>query len=237
MRVALVTGAATGIGLATADLLEERGWSVARNHLPGQRVGGNGYPADVSDPGAVAAMVERIAAELGAVSLLVSNAAAMVMGAIERVSEADFWHVVDTNLGGYFHCARACAPGMTAAGWGRIVAISSEWGQTGWPNATAYCASKAGMISMTKAFARELGPGGVTANAIAPGPIDTPQLEVDAAAAGVSVEEIRRRYAAVTPLGRVGDPGEVARTVAFLASDAAGSLTGQVLAPNGGGTP
>jgi NAD(P)-dependent dehydrogenase (short-subunit alcohol dehydrogenase family) len=236
MRVALVTGAATGIGLATADLLEERGWRVARNHLPGQEVRGHGFAADVSDPAAVNAMVERIAAELGAVSLLVSNAAAMVMGAIERVPDTDFWRVVDTNLGGYFNCARACAPAMAGAGWGRIVAISSEWGQTGWPRATAYSASKAGMISMTKALARQLGPSGITANAIAPGVIDTPQLEVDANDAGVTLDEIKRRYASAAPLGRIGDPREVAMAVAFLASDGAGSLTGQVLAPNGGTT-
>jgi 2-hydroxycyclohexanecarboxyl-CoA dehydrogenase len=236
MSVALVTGAATGIGRATADVLEERGWVVARNHLPGQQVAGRGYAADVRDSASVDAMVQRIAAELGSVSLLVANAAAMVMGAIERVSEAEFWRVIDTNLTGYFNCARACAPSMVDAGWGRIVAISSEWAQTGWPRATAYCASKAGMISMTRALARQLGPSGITANAIAPGVVDTQQLEVDAADAGVTVEEVKRRYAAATPLGRIGDPREVALTVAYLASDAAGSLTGQVLSPNGGTT-
>ncbi|MGZ4430485.1 MAG: SDR family NAD(P)-dependent oxidoreductase [Gaiellales bacterium] len=237
MRVALVTGAASGIGAATAVLLEQRGWRVACNDLPGRAVRGHPAPADVSDPDAVNAMVERIAAELGPVSLLVCNAAAMVMGAIERVSEADFWRVVDVNLGGCFNCVRACAPSMVGAGWGRIVAISSEWGQTGWPRATAYSASKAGMISMTKALARQLGPSGITVNAIAPGVIDTPQLEVDAADLGLSLDETRRRYASQTPLGRIGRAEEVAAAVAFLASDAAGSLTGQVLAPNGGTTP
>jgi NAD(P)-dependent dehydrogenase (short-subunit alcohol dehydrogenase family) len=92
------------------------------------------------------------------------------------------------------------------------------------------------MISMTKALARQLGPSGITANAIAPGVIDTPQLEVDANDAGVTLDEIRRRYASAAPLGRIGDPREVAMAVAFLASDGAGSLTGQVLAPNGGTT-
>jgi 2-hydroxycyclohexanecarboxyl-CoA dehydrogenase len=237
MRVALVTGAASGIGAATAELLEQRGWRVAHNDLPGRTVRGHPAPADVSDPRAVDAMVERIAAELAPVSLLVSNAAAMVMGAIERVGQADFWQVVDTNLGGYFNCARACAPAMVEAGWGRIVAISSEWGQIGWPRATAYSASKAGMISMTKALARQLGPSGITVNAIAPGVIDTPQLAVDAADLGLSLDDTRRHYAAQTPMGRIGRPEEVAAAVAFLASDAAGSLTGQVLAPNGGTTP
>jgi 2-hydroxycyclohexanecarboxyl-CoA dehydrogenase len=236
MKVALVTGAATGIGAATADLLEEGGWHVVRNHLPGQRVAGTGAEADVSDPDAVDAMVARIRTELGAVSLLVANAAHMVMGAIEQVSEHDFWRVLDVNLGGYFNCARACAPAMVESGFGRIVAISSEWGQTGWPRASAYAASKAGVISLTKALARELGPSGVTVNAVAPGVIDTPQLDVDAADAGVARDEIVRRYAQAAPLRRIGQPREVAAAVAFLAADHAGCVTGQVLAPNGGTT-
>jgi 2-hydroxycyclohexanecarboxyl-CoA dehydrogenase len=236
MRVALVTGAAGGIGRATADLLEQRGWTVARNDLPGVAVTGHAAPADVSQPLAVNAMVQRVSDELGPVSLLVANAARMVMGPVEQVPESEFWRVVDTNLGGYFACARACAPAMAQAGWGRIVALSSEWGQVGWSRATAYSASKAGVISLTKALARQLGPGGITVNAIAPGAIDTPQLEVDAADLGRSLDETKRLYASATPLGRVGRPEEVAATVVFLASEQAGSLTGQVLAPNGGTT-
>jgi NAD(P)-dependent dehydrogenase (short-subunit alcohol dehydrogenase family) len=236
VRVALVTGAAGGIGRATADLLEGRGWRVARNDLPGRGVGGHAAPADVADPDAVNAMVTRVSSELGPVSLLVANAAHMVMGRIEELPEPEFWRVVDTNLGGYFNCVRACAPAMVSARWGRIVAISSEWGQIGWPRATAYSASKAGMISLTKALARELGPGGVTANAIAPGAVDTPQLGVDAADLDLPLEEVKRLYASRTPLARIGRPEEVAATVAFLASERAGSLTGQVLSPNGGTT-
>ena len=120
---------------------------------------------------------------------------------------------------------------MAQAGWGRIVALSSEWGQVGWSRATAYSASKAGVISLTKALARQLGPGGITVNAIAPGAIDTPQLEVDAADLGRSLDETKRLYASATPLGRVGRPEEVAATVVFLASEQAGSLTGQVSRP------
>ena len=162
MRVALVTGAAGGIGRATADLLERRGWAVARNDLPGVSVAGHPAPADVSDPDAVNAMVRGVSDGLGPVSLLVANAAHMVLGPIEQMPESDFWRVVDTNLGGYFACARACAPAMAQAGWGRIVALSSEWGQVGWPRASAYSASKAGVISLTKALARQLGPSGIT---------------------------------------------------------------------------
>ncbi len=232
--MALVTGAATGIGAAAAALLERRGLTVARNHLPAQSVPGYSAPADVADPDAVDAMVARVRADLGPVSVLVCNAAHMVMGAIDEVGPDAFWRVVDTNLTGSFNCMRACAPGMTAAGWGRIVTVASGWGVTGYPRASAYSASKAGIISLTKAVARELGPHGITANAVAPGIIDTPQLDVDAADAGVSAAEIRVRYADRVPVGRIGRPEEVAAMVAHLCSDAAGTITGQVVGVDGG---
>jgi NAD(P)-dependent dehydrogenase (short-subunit alcohol dehydrogenase family) len=234
MRVALVTGAATGIGAATADLLERNGLAVARNHLPGQAVPGYSAPADVSDARDVAGMVERVRGELGPVAVLVCNAAHMVMGAIDEVGPEAFWQVLDTNLTGSFNCIRACAPGMSSAGWGRIVTIASGWGVSGYPRASAYSASKAGVISLTRAVARELGPHGVTANAVAPGVVDTPQLEVDAADAGVSLELIRARYAEQVPLGRVGRPDEVAAVVAHLCGEAAGTITGQVVGVAGG---
>ena len=234
MRVALVTGAATGIGAATADLLERRGFRVARNHLPGQLVPGYPAPADVADARAVDDMVARVQADLGPVEVLVCNAAHMVMGGIDEVGPDAFWKVIDTNLTGSFNCIRACAPAMAGGGFGRIVTVASGWGVTGWPRATAYSASKAGLISMTRAVARELGPHGVTANAVAPGVVDTPQLDVDARDAGVGPAEIRARYGAQVPLGRVGRPEEVAAVVAHLCSEEAGTITGQVVPIAGG---
>ena len=234
MRVALVTGAATGIGQATADVLEARGFAVARNHLPGQHVPGYSAEADVSDPAAVGRMVENVTRDLGPVSVLVANAAYMVMGAIEDVDAGEFWRVVNTNLTGTFACIRACAPEMAEAGWGRIVSVASDWGRTGWPRATAYCASKGGIISLTRAAALELGPHGVTVNAVAPGIIDTPQLQVDADDAGVSMAEMHERYAQEVPLRRVGRPAEVAEVIAHLCSDAAATITGQIVSVNGG---
>jgi NAD(P)-dependent dehydrogenase (short-subunit alcohol dehydrogenase family) len=234
MRVALVTGAATGIGAATADLLERRGFRVARNHLPGGAADGYSAPADVADSAAVDDMVEQVRADLGPVEVLVCNAAHMVMGGIDEVGPDAFWKVIDTNLTGSFNCIRACAPAMADAGFGRIVTVASGWGVTGWPRASAYSASKAGLISMTRAVARELGPHGVTANAVAPGVVDTPQLDVDARDAGVGPAEIRDRYGAEVPLGRVGRPEEVAAVVAHLCSEEAGTITGQVVPIAGG---
>ena len=123
---------------------------------------------------------------------------------------------------------------MVEAGWGRIVNVTSDWGRTGWPRATAYCASKGGIISLTKAAALELGPHGVTVNAVAPGIIDTPQLQVDADDAGLPMAEMHERYAREVPMGRVGRPAEVAEVIAHFCSDAAGTITGQIVSVNGG---
>jgi len=229
-----VTGAATGIGAATADLLEERGYAVARNHLPGQLVAGYSAEADVSDPVAVGQMVGDVTRDLGPVSVLVANAAYMVMGQIGQVGAGEFWRVVNTNLTGTFACIRACAPAMAEQRFGRIVNVASDWGRTGWPRATAYAASKAGVISLTKATALELGPHGITVNAVTPGIVDTPQLQVDADDAGVPLEQILETYAAEVPLGRVAQPRDIAEVIAHLASDVAATITGQIIPVNGG---
>jgi NAD(P)-dependent dehydrogenase (short-subunit alcohol dehydrogenase family) len=125
---------------------------------------------------------------------------------------------------------------MRERGFGRIVVTASEWGVIGWPNATAYAASKGGLISLVKSAARALGPHGVAVNAIAPGITDTPQLQVDADDAGITLAEMVDRYALDVPLGRVGRPEDIAEVVAFLCGDAAIALVGQVLQPNGGTT-
>lgn len=236
MTVAIVTGAASGIGRAIVDRLEADGWSVARNELPGVAVEGYAAPADVADPEQVRAMVEQVERGLGPIALLVNNAATVQLGAIDEVPEQEFWRMIDVNLSGAFYCAQACATSMTRQQFGRIISMSSEWGQIGWPHASAYCATKAGLISLTKALARALGPAGVTANAIAPSVVDTPGLRIDAEHAGISLDEMRRRYAAQIPLQRLADPSEIASLVSFLASHAAGTITGQLICPNGGTT-
>lgn len=241
MALALVTGALGGLGRATARRLAEDGMTVAVNDRDSGseleklavELGGVPAPADVSDPVAV----RRMVAGLGVpVDLLVVNAAYMTMAPLAEHDLDDWWRVIDTNLGGAFACVQAVLHGMQEQGSGRIVLVSSEWGVIGWPGATAYSASKAGMISLTKSLARELGPYGIAVNAIAPSVIDTPQLDVDARDAGVDRAEILRRYAGRAPLARVATPEEVAGAIAFLGDARLPSLTGQIVHVNGGTT-
>lgn len=235
---ALVTGAVQGIGKAIAQRLAADGARVAVNDREpsaaldelAASVGGIAAPADVSSRPQVSDMVTRT----GPVDILVCNAAYMTMSPFLGHPAPDWWKIVDTNLTGTFHLIQAVLPGMRGRGGGRIVIVTSYWGVTGWPNATGYAASKAGLIALTKTLGRELAPEGIIVNAVAPGVIATPQLEVDASDAGVSVEEVQRRYAGHIPLGRVGRPEEIAGAVAFLASQEVGSMVGQVLQVNGG---
>lgn len=243
-RVALVTGAAQGIGRAIAERLARDGATVAVNGLRHDArvdevvaaTGGLPAPADVSDRAAVSEMVDHVEARIGTVDVLVVNHAYMTMAPLVDHDLDDWWRVVDTNLGGAFHLVQAVLPGMLRAGTGRIVLVSSEWGVTGWPGATAYAASKAGLISLTKTLGRELAPQGVIVNAVAPGVIDTPQLEVDAQAAGTTRDQIIKAYADTIPMGRVGRPEEIAATVALLADPRMSAFVGQVLQVNGGST-
>jgi 2-hydroxycyclohexanecarboxyl-CoA dehydrogenase len=242
--VALVTGAAQGIGRATALRLAADGATVVANDREpspeldevAKACGGVAAVADVSDHEAVQEMVARVEAGVGPVGLLVANAAYMSMGRFLEQDEVDWWRHIDTNLSGTFYLVRSVLPGMRRLSGGRIVIISSEWGVIGWPNATAYAASKAGLISFGKTLGRELAPENIITNVIAPGVIDTPQLENDARDAGVSAEEIKARYAAETLVGRIGFPEDIATTVAFLAREESAALVGQIVQPNGGTT-
>jgi 2-hydroxycyclohexanecarboxyl-CoA dehydrogenase len=243
-EVALVTGAAQGLGHATALRLAADGFTVAVNDIADDgrltelaaRTGGIAVPADIADPGAAPAMIAAIAEQAGPVTVLVANAAAMAMSPFLDSDPAGWWRQIDVNLSGHFRLIQAVIPGMRARRHGRIVIISSGWGVIGHPNATAYAASKAGLIALTKGLGRELGPQGILANAIAPSFIDTEQLQVDADDAGISLEEMRQRYRDLIPVGQLASVEDIAGAVSFLAGPGSSAVVGQILQPNGGVT-
>lgn len=242
-RVALVTGAGQGIGRATALRLAREGAQVCVNDIDpetagavAEEVSGFSAPCDVSDLGALREQIARCERERGPIDLLVANHAFMVMAPFVDHGEAEFARTFEVNLLGTAWLLSLCAPAMAARGYGRIVAIASEWGQIGWPNATAYAATKGGIIALVKSVARYYAREGVAVNAVAPGVTDTPQLDVDAADAGLTHEEMVRTYGRDVPLGRIGRPEDIAATVAFLLSAPAAAFVGHVLGPNGGST-
>lgn len=241
-KLVLVTGAAQGMGSTIARHFASLGAKVAVNDIRldsrlealATEIGGVLAPADVSDPVQVAQMVADLRSSTGDVDVLVSNHAFMTMGSFLDYDEDQWWKIIDTNLGGTFSLIQNVLPGMRRSGAGRIVVTSSIWGVSGWPEATAYAASKAGLISLVKTLGRELGPENIVINAVAPGIIDTPQLDVDAASAGITVPEMHELYAKDIPLGRIGAPQEIASTIAMLADFRLRSLIGQTIQINGG---
>jgi 2-hydroxycyclohexanecarboxyl-CoA dehydrogenase len=240
--VALVTGAAQGIGAAIATRLAADGRTViaadrtVSDKLKAvcDRTGALPAAADLADPDAVFAMVAAIEAQGHTVDVLVANAALEAMGDFQTQDEDEFWPQVDVNLIGSYALVQAVLPGMRRLGGGRIVLLSSIWAITGYPRAVAYSASKAGLITLGKSLARELGPEDIAVNCIAPGCIDSPQIEVDAQDMGMSLDELRAFYAAKTAMERVGQPEEIAALCSFLASPAGAGYVGQVIQPNGG---
>jgi NAD(P)-dependent dehydrogenase (short-subunit alcohol dehydrogenase family) len=243
-RVALITGAAQGMGAAHARRLAAAGAVVAVNDIHdsaeltalADELGGVTVAGDVSDPVECARIAAEVVRHAGRVDVLVANHAYMTMAPLLDHDDADWWKVVDTNLGGTFYLIQAVLPYLRAAGAGRIVVIASEWGVTGWPDATAYGAAKAGLISLVKTLGRELAPEHIVVNAVAPGVTDTPQLQVDADAAGVDLDSIHQHYALSIPLGRIGFPDEVAAAVELLSDFSMEAVVGQVISCNGGST-
>jgi 3-oxoacyl-[acyl-carrier protein] reductase len=233
--VALVTGGARGIGAAVSRELAAAGSRVAVNYRSGTdvaealagEIGGVAMQADVADPAQVAALVERVESELGPVDILVANAGLTRDTLLVRMSDDEWNEVIDTNLRGVFNSCRAVARGMLKRRSGAIVTLTSVVGLHGNPGQTNYAASKAGIVGFTKSLAKELGSRGVRANAIAPGYITTELTEV-------LPEELRDVILANTPLGRLGDPEDVARCVRFLCSEEARFVTGAVLQVDGG---
>lgn len=244
-RVAIVTGAARGIGAATAARLAGDGFAVAVLDLDVESAAGTvaaiekeggralAVAADVSDAEQVKAAVDRVAAELGAPTALVNNAGVIRDNLLFKMAESDWDTVMGVHLRGAFLMARAVQKHMVDAGWGRIVNISSTsaLGNRGQAN---YSTAKAGLQGFSKTLAIELGPFGVTVNAVAPGFITTDMTAATAARMGTSFEEFAAARAAATPVRRNGVPDDIANAVSFFLGEAAGFVTGQVLYVAGG---
>jgi 3-oxoacyl-[acyl-carrier protein] reductase len=244
-RVAIVTGAARGIGAATAQRLAADGMAVGVLDLDEAGAKGSAeqitaaggravaVAVDVSDADAVSAAVERVAAELGAPTVLVNNAGVLRDNMLFKMSDADWDTVMDVHLKGAFLMSRAVQKHMVEAGFGRVVNLSSTsaLGNRGQVN---YSTAKAGLQGFTKTLAIELGKFGVTANAIAPGFIQTDMTRATAERIGVPFEDFIKAGAQSIPVGRVGQPEDIAALVSFLVREEAGFVSGQVIYAAGG---
>ena len=236
-RVALVTGATRGIGKAIANELARAGHKVIGTATSDagaatiaenlRAAGGTGIRLDVSDVEAVRERVAAIASEHGAPTILVNNAGITRDNLMMRMKDDEWGDVLNTNLNALFTVSKACLRGMTKARWGRIINISSVVGSMGNAGQANYAASKAGAEGMSRAMAKELGSRSVTVNCVAPGFIATDMTDV-------LTEEQKALMLGQIPLGRLGAPEEIAKVVAFLASDAGGYITGETIHVNGG---
>jgi 3-oxoacyl-[acyl-carrier protein] reductase len=236
-EVALVTGASRGIGAAIADELAAQGATVVGTATSdagaaaiGERlraIGGHGRKLDVTDGAAVEALVDDIAKEFGAITILVNNAGITRDNLLMRMKEEDWNAILDTNLSSVYRTSKAVMRGMMKARRGRIVNIASVIGVTGNAGQANYAAAKAGIIAFSKSLAKEIGSRGVTVNVVAPGFIDTDMTRA-------LPEAARDGLLGQIALGRLGEPGDIARAVAFLAGPSAAYITGETLHVNGG---
>jgi 3-oxoacyl-[acyl-carrier protein] reductase len=224
----LVTGGSKGIGQGIAVRLAQAGHRVAATYRSGDVPQGVvGVQCDVTDPGQVEAAFAQVESAIGTVEVLVANAGITRDTLLMRMSDEDWDQVIATNLTGAFRVARRAARPMIRGRFGRIVFISSVVGQMGSAGQVNYAASKSGLVGMARSLARELGSRGVTANVVAPGFVETDMT----AELG---EDLVKKYAEQIPLGRLGSVDDIAGTVEFLASEAAGYITGAVIPVDGG---
>ena len=240
MSTVLITGASRGIGAACAAAFGKAGYDVAVNYnnsedkalaaveeLRALGVRSCAVRADVSDSSQVKAMFDKVRSELGAVDVLVNNAGIAMYGLLTDMSDSDWDRMISSDLSSVFYCCRAALPDMIRAHSGAIINIASMWGEVGASCEAAYSAAKAGVIGLTKALAKEVGPSGIRVNAVSPGVVMTDMMS------GFTDEDINALKESI-PLGALGKPEDIARAVLYLASDDAGYITGQVLSVNGG---
>ena len=239
-KAALITGGSRGIGAACARLFAQQGYGVGivcrkakdqaealAEELAALGVPVKVYVCDVAQREQVQAMTAAFLREFGRIDVLVCNAGIARQELFTDITEASWREVMGVDLDGVFYCAQAVLPDMLHRKAGKIITLSSMWGQVGASCEVAYSTAKAGVIGLTKALAKELGPSGITVNCVAPGVIDT---EMN----GNLPQDIKDELAEETPLERLGTPEDVAQAVWFLASSAGDFFTGQILAPNGG---
>jgi 2-hydroxycyclohexanecarboxyl-CoA dehydrogenase len=242
-RVAVVTGGASGIGLGVARQFVADGYHVATLDVNGKaaeaaaadmRADGAkvvSAEVDVAERDSVDSAFARVRAELGAAEILVTSAGIESFDAVLDITPEKWDRIVAVNLTGTFNCVQAALPDMLAAGWGRIVTISSSSAQSGAPNMAHYAASKGGIIALTKSLAVELARHGITVNTIPPSLVDTPMArQAEAAGDFPGVDVI----APMVPLGRAGVPADIAAACSFLCSDSGSYITGQTIGVNGG---
>lgn len=240
MKTVLITGASRGIGAAAARLFAQSGYAVAINYHHSQQEaqrlaedikahGGDAVAvyADIANAKEVAAMMQTVMERFGHLDVLIHNAGICLQKVITDVTDTEWRHMLGVHLDGAFYCARAVIPHMLQQGNGRILTVTSMWGETGASCEVPYSAAKAGLIGFTKALAKELGPSGITVNGVAPGVIQTDMCTTLSAE---TLEALKEE----TPLCRLGTPEDVAQALLFLASENASFITGQVLGVNGG---
>lgn len=234
-KAAIITGASRGIGKAVAYTLANAGYIPVINYLNSRdsaeqiaaETGGIAFCADVSDSDAVKRMTETAYEKCGGIDVLVNNAGISVTGLFTDITPEQEQNILNVNLRGVFNCTRYAVPYMVRQKHGRIINISSMWGEVGASCEVHYSATKAAVIGFTKALAKELGPSGITVNCIAPGVIMT---DMNAQYGEEELNILKEE----TPLQRLGSPEDIAGAVSFLASDSAGFITGQILGVNGG---
>ncbi|MBE6776568.1 MAG: glucose 1-dehydrogenase [Ruminococcaceae bacterium] len=239
-KTVIVTGASKGIGAATAILFAQKGYNVVINYnesyesatLLARSLSENGFSvttqkANVANRLEAELLIKETLYKFGRIDVLVNNAGVAFEGLISQTDEVEYDRIMDINLKGVFNCSKAVTQVMVNQQSGKIINVSSMWGETGASCEVAYSASKAGVIGLTKALAKELAPSGITVNAVTPGLIETSMNK------NISVEDLNDFVESI-PLGRMGTADDVAHAIYFLASENADYITGQILGVNGG---